>query len=290
MTAAAGLERIVVGVDGSEAAAAALAWAGRLARRVGAEVVVAHAFRPDESEVPPDRYDELQAQAQAETRLADEWTTPLADSGAPYRTLLLSGAPDVLLNTAETEHADLLVVGPRGHGRFASFHIGSVAHYLAHHTTRPLAIVPAPGAAAPLERIVIGVDGSPGSMGAARWCTRLALSVDAEVIAVCALEPHPSWWPETTLDRCDERLGGAWTAPLHDAGVKVHPVVRAGIHPVEALSATATDEQAGLVVVGAKGIGGFLGLRLGRVPAQLVHHTQLPVVIVPVPSAAPNLP
>jgi nucleotide-binding universal stress UspA family protein len=288
MTAAAGLKRIVVGVDGSEAAAAALAWAGRLARRVGAEVVVAHAFQPEESEVPLDRYDELQAQA--ETRLAGEWTTPLTDSGAPYRILLLSGAPDVLLNAAETEHADLLVVGPRGHGRFAGLHIGSVAHYLARHTTRPLAIVPAPRAATPLERIVIGVDGSPGSMGAARWCARLAVSVDAEVIAVCALEPHPSWWPEPTLATCEERLGGAWTAPLHDAGVKVRPVVRAGTHPVEALSVTAIEEQAGLVAVGAKGIGGFLGLRLGRVPAQLVHHTQLPVVIVPAPSAAPNLP
>jgi len=288
MTAPARLERIVVGVDGSTAAAGALAWAGGLAERVGAEVVVAHAFKPQESEVSPDHYRELQAEAQ--TRLAGEWTTPLAERGIRYRTMLLTGPPDVLLDAADAEDADLLVVGPRGHGRFAALHIGSVAHYLAHHTTRPLAIVPAPGAVAPLERIVIGVDGSPGSTHAARWCARLAVSLDAEVIAVCALEPRPDWWPEPARSDCDEQLGGAWIAPLHDAGVKVQPLVRADTHPVEALSATAADEGAGLIVLGAKGIGGFLGLRLGRVPTQLVHHTQLPVVIVPAPSAEPDLP
>jgi nucleotide-binding universal stress UspA family protein len=43
------MERILVGVDGSAEAAAALAWAAQLAGATGAEVVVAHAFWPPPS-------------------------------------------------------------------------------------------------------------------------------------------------------------------------------------------------------------------------------------------------
>ena len=59
---------------------------------------------------------------------------------------MLDGPPEVLLEAAEAEHADLLVVGNRGAGGLAGLHVGSVAHHLAHHTGRPLAIVPSPTA------------------------------------------------------------------------------------------------------------------------------------------------
>jgi nucleotide-binding universal stress UspA family protein len=272
------LKRVVVGVDGSQAGSAALGWAGRLAQRVGAEVVVAHAFEPDESELPPGRYDELRAEA--ECRLVAEWSAPLRSCDVSYRRLLLTGPPDRLLDAADHLDADLLVVGPRGHGGFAALHVGSVAHHLAHYARQPLAIVPAPTAALPLDRIVIGVDGSAGSMAAVRWCARLAAGLDAEVAAVCALERHAAL-AERAVAVCEEKLRDAWTAPLHDAGVKVHPIVREETHPVAALSAVVRDENAGLVVVGVRGLGGFLAMRLGRLPLQLVHQTQLPVVIVP---------
>jgi len=145
------LKRILVGVDGSDTAAAALGWAGRLAHVVGAEVVVATVFQPDQAEVSPDRYEAL---TQSAERLLDtEWSEPLSGSGAARRSLLLTGQPDALLEAAEREDVDLVVVGPRGHGRFARMHIGSLAHHLAHYTTRPLAIVPAPGAAAAFDRV-----------------------------------------------------------------------------------------------------------------------------------------
>ena len=69
------MKRILVGVDGSDASAAALGWAGRLARVNGAEVVVAHVFQPDQAELPPKRYDELRWDA--ERCLETEWVAPL---------------------------------------------------------------------------------------------------------------------------------------------------------------------------------------------------------------------
>ena len=55
------------------------------------------------------------------------------------------------------------------------------------------------------------------------------------------------------------------------------------IHPVAAIARVVEEEGADLAVLGTWGIGGFLGLRLGRVPVQVVHHIQLPVVLVPPP-------
>jgi nucleotide-binding universal stress UspA family protein len=281
------MKHILVGVDGSDSAAAALAWAGRLARLVDGEVVVVNAFRPDQAEVSPERYEE--SWQEAERRLAAEWSEPLAATGAHHRSLLVAGGPDRLLEVAEDEDVDLVVVGPLGLGAFASLHLGSVAHHLAHHTRRPLAIVPEAGAQASIERIVVGVDGSEGSDAAVRWCADVAGAVNAEVVAVYAFEPLVEWVPESDprswRQAAERMVTTEWVAPLRAAGVSVRTRIIADIHPVAALAGAIEDEGAGLAVVGTRGRGGFGGLRVGRVPIQLVHHTHKPVVLVPAPTS-----
>lgn len=275
------MRQILVGVDGSEASAAALGWAGRLARAAGADVVAATVFHSSEVEVDPKRYEELRAEA--EQRLGAEWSKPdIAER--PYRSLLLDNSPNALMQAADREDSDLLVVGPQGHGRFASLHIGSLAHHLAHYTTRPLAIVPEPGADRGLDRIVLGLDGSDCSDVAARWCAELAVRVGAHVIAAYAFKPpmelvpesDPHSWVTTSRRELDQ-----WAAPLREAGASFETLIVRDTHPVEGLAQAIDTTNADLVVVGARGIGGFLGLRVGRVPLQLVHHTHVPVIMVP---------
>jgi nucleotide-binding universal stress UspA family protein len=277
------LSRMLVGVDGSPAADAALEWAGRFAGQVGAEVLVANVFEPEQAEISPDDYEKLIADA--ERRLAEDWAAPLRGAAVRHRCLQLTGTPDSLLAATEAEDADLLVVGTRGAGRHAGLHLGSLAHHLAHYTRGPLAIVPIAGAASSIDRIVVGVDGSPGSAAAVRWCADIAATVGAEVSAVCAFDPHPrggfgddaSGW-RTTAERA---ISAERIEPLQAAGVVVRTRIVEGTHPLGALEAVAAEEGAGLFVVGSRGLSAVGGLRLGRLPLQLVHHTHLPVVIVP---------
>jgi nucleotide-binding universal stress UspA family protein len=278
------IKRVVVGVDGSRAAASALSWTGRLARRAGSEVIVANVFESEQAEVSPADYDNLLALTA--DLLRTKWSEPLGDSGVPHRSLLLTGGPDRLLSAAEEESADLLVVGTRGTGRFAALHVGSLAHHFAHHTMGPLAIVPAAGARSTFDRILVGVDGSAGSEGAVRWCADLAAATGAEVIAVCAFEANVAlgprlldeqrWW-----EAAERAISGRWIAPLVAAGVKVRTRIIEGQRPVTALARVVDQEDAGMVVVGTRGISEVLGRRLGRVPLQLVHRTQRPVVLIP---------
>ena len=73
----------------------------------------------------------------------------------------------------------------------------------------------------------------------------------------------------------------SWIAPLRAVGAVVRTPIIEGKHPLAALESAATEEDAGLFVVGTRGLSEVSGLRLDRLPLQLVHHTHLPVVLVP---------
>ncbi|HNI34196.1 MAG TPA: universal stress protein [Microthrixaceae bacterium] len=279
------MKKILVGVDGSHASLAALNWAGRLGVVLDADVVAATVFRSQESETDSERYEALRSEV--ERQLHEEWALP-PDAEAPYSSLLLADSPHSLLDAAERENADLVVVGPEARGRFASLHIGSFAHHLAHYTDRPLAIVPESGANRGLERIVLGLDGSAGSSDAARWCAAVAATAGAHVVAAYAFKPPIEFLPESDAHSwfvTSQHELERWVGPLRDAGVAFDAQVVKETHPVQGLVHAVDSVDADLVVVGARGIGGFSGLRVGRVPLQLVHHTHVPVVMVPATTA-----
>ncbi len=274
--------RMVVGNDGSDSAARALAWAGRLAQRSGAEVVVARMFSPVEAEVSPEVFDELEQDASGDVeRIALELLGPL---GISYRTMVEPGTPDGLLRLGDDLDADLIVVGTRGEGGFAALHIGSTAHHLAHRAERPLAIIPIAGADASFDRIVVGIDGSTGSTSAAAWGGALAMSTGSEVIAVQSFEPYVEWVPDSDPQSVMSSVAhdtDECTAAMRAQGVQVRTQVVKDVHPVAALAAAVEQESAGVAVVGRRGHGGLAGQLLGGVPERLLHHTHIPVVVVP---------
>lgn len=273
------LRRIVAGVDGSPASLDALRWALELAHAVGGTVTAVYAFTPDYTGMTEAHYQVLRAEA--EQRLAS-WCEGAVGPGS-VESLLVEGDPDTLLTVAG-RMADLLVVGTRGAGGFAHLHLGSVAHHLAHHTRVPLAIVPTSAVGHPVKRIVVGVDGSGGSAAAVNFCATVAPLLGASVVAVYAFEPIIEWVPETdprSWRRFAEAEVRRWVTPIEVSGVPVAVNVDRDIHPIAALCRAIDVEPGTLAVVGTRGLGGITGMRLGRVPIQLVHHTGAAVVMVP---------
>lgn len=279
------MKRVAVGLDGSTAAAEASVWAAWLAAATGAELLAITAWLPQQAEGTPE--DIARRRAEAAEVLDRQWCEPARSFGVEPRPLLVDGTPDVLTATVRDADADLLVVGNRGGGGIAALHIGSVAHHLAHHLVQPLAIVPAPTARAHPGTIVVGIDGSPASAAAVRWCAELAVAVSARVIAVTAFEPLLATITDHDLDEDHHPIEHhlqRWIEPLRAAGVEVETHLLRDVHPVAAITDAARG-AAQLVVVGSHGLGGFSGMRLGGVAVQLVHHTELPVVVVPAEAA-----
>lgn len=137
-------------------------------------------------------------------------------------------------------------------------------------------------------RIVVGVDGSPGSAQALRWAADEADRCGAALTAVTAwgfLEQHPPdgapfdpHFDETTAlanlrDHLDRALG-AERAPSVEARAICDL-------PARALVEAASD--ADLLVVGARGLGGFKGLLLGSVSQHCLQHANVPVAVVRAP-------
>jgi nucleotide-binding universal stress UspA family protein len=134
-----------------------------------------------------------------------------------------------------------------------------------------------------LDRIVVAVDGSENSVAAVRWAADLASTIGAEVVAVHALgllermdtELQPS---EPNRDEIQRRFETEWCAPLD--GVQSRRLLRDG-SAVPVLLAVADEEDADLIVLGSRGLGGYPELLLGSTSTQVAQHSHRPVTIVP---------
>jgi nucleotide-binding universal stress UspA family protein len=134
-------------------------------------------------------------------------------------------------------------------------------------------------------RIIVGVDGSPSSVQALRWAVEQARLTGAPVCAVCAwdLPASPTLLAvEEDIDCREEGVRPVLDGAIKDAtgdaeAVSVQREVVCG-HPAEVLVNASTD--AGLLVVGSRGHGGFAGLLLGSVSQHVVAHASCPVVVV----------
>lgn len=263
--------KILVGVDGSAPSLAALQLAGRVAARTKVPVEVIRAW---DVTLPDDSEDEVRG-------LCDD----LVALGVEFTARALPGDPrNVLVDTLRSEGADLLVVGDRGHGGFLGLGLGSMAHYVAHHVTVPVAIVPQ-GAQIGGGPVIAGLDGSEANDAAAEWAAALAGELDRSVLAVLAVEPLADSYPHGTQTNW-KYVGQAEVEDQLDRVRGAFPDVTfelelAHAHPVPGLVGVAERRDAPVIVVGTKGRAGFAGTLLGHVPMQLAHHSTRPVVIVP---------
>lgn len=138
---------IVVGVDQSEDAKAALSFANEEALLRGATLRAVHAWQFGyigmgfEGAAPSLGGDIAQlreaAGAALETTVRD--ALPRADGVKIERRVVEGTAAGDLVD--ESRNADLLVVGSRGHGGFAQLLLGSVSQQCAHHAACPVVIV-----------------------------------------------------------------------------------------------------------------------------------------------------
>jgi len=142
---------IVVGIDGSPAADAALSFALEEAKLRNLPLRVVCAWEIPAIEyagapfaVTPDLT--IEAEHSAGRVLGEAAEKIGANPGVHVETLAVHGhPPNVLLDQARD--ATLLVVGTRGRNTLASLVLGSVSQTVAHHCPSPLTIVPGPHSA-----------------------------------------------------------------------------------------------------------------------------------------------
>jgi nucleotide-binding universal stress UspA family protein len=136
-------QRIVVGVDGSDASVEALRWALEQAAPTGAVVVAIHAWHdvygaaaPFAVAVNPQLY--VDAAAAVLDRAIEQATGGRAE--LVEARVVHDGPAAAILDAARD--ADLVVVGSRGRGGFAGLLLGSVSQQVVHHAACPVVVIP----------------------------------------------------------------------------------------------------------------------------------------------------
>lgn len=278
-------ESVVVGYDGSERSLDAVRWAAGWAARVGRHLTIlavdplaAH-WAPLRPELPPADRADVRALAVSVTQ---DHPDLRVDVDFQW------GDPAELLVRAGREGHDI-VVGSRGLGQLRGLVVGSVSAAAVTYS-HGHAVVVVPSGTPGFDRtrpIVVGFDGSPESIAAARFALDQARTWGVRMIVIAAahlpvVTSTTAGFDATALTAAIEGLHEAARADL-DPILADYPDVsvtfRAEVGP-PALSLAEASADASLIVVGSRGRGGFAGLLLGSTSRAVLHAARCPVAVI----------
>jgi len=284
------LQHVVVGVDGSEPGRVALRWALAECALHGARLDVLHAWRTPMVFVPQEYPAELVEMGEMDKAVEAFIQAELdavgadADCGVVIDPTPVGGyAAHALIEASR--HAQLVVVGRRGQGGFPHEVIGPKAVQVAHHAVCPVTVVPDEWSGDG-EGVVVGVDGSDPSASALQWAVAEAQLRHAAVTAVMAwglLDQHHAPNEEEFDPQYDETDARAALEQFVTKAVGSSPPTPVELQVINDLPARALIERAlrsELLVVGARGLGGFRDLLLGSVSHRCLAHAGCPTVVV----------
>jgi nucleotide-binding universal stress UspA family protein len=296
-----GQMRVLVAIDGSEPAGLALDLMGSLAWPPESEIVVAEAV-----EVGPALFggpwpalaavqiDRIEADVRAAAQEAvQQGRKKLARLGLNVQEIVLRGRPaTAIVDQARRMHADLVVVGSRGHGAIASMLLGSVSAEVVDHAPAPVLVARGRG----LERILFAWDGSSCATRAADLLRTWPIFAGSKVRVVSVADVEIPWWtgfpeagsPEMMpmyVEAADasrkqlDEIAREMTAQLQASGFTAVADRREGDAATEILAA-ATASKADLIIMGTHGRTGLRRLVLGSVARNVLQHAPCSVLVV----------
>lgn len=287
---------ILVGVDGSASALAAVRWAAHDAALRDMPLTLVHIV-----DVPVQGWLRVPVPAgfrqwrEKRARECIESAVEVAEESigerGPVRIeskVFYSATVPTLVDLSKD--AEVVVVGYRGHGgSLVRNFLGSVSSGLVYHGHCPVAVIHDDE---PLVTdvtrapVLVGIDGSPASEAATAIAFEEASRRDVGLIALHAwtdlrvsdlkaVFPNANWDAELAHEEetLAERLAG-WQERYPDVGV--HRRIEVG-EPARPLLEASKRTQ--LLVVGSHGRGGYAGMLLGSVGAAVVNRARVPVIV-----------
>jgi nucleotide-binding universal stress UspA family protein len=294
--------RVLLATDGSDSAAAALKFLAGFPFPAGSEAIVLSVI--DNRSFPLDDefgdafgidLQETREVQQGETeRLLAATGQRLREAGWAGATQIRNGDPaEEIIQAAEEQDVDLVVLGSHGTTGIGRFLLGSVSDRVLSHAPCSVLIVRAPAAPQPAAaagrdrwRILLAHDSSEASAKALSLCASLPLDDTAEVTAVRVM-------PLVTGYRQDiqQQLNTIWQQKKQAAGASLEeavqalrwstPHVAAELREAEDVSAEILDmaEQSGtdLIMLGCKGRSAIQRFLLGSKTNRIARHAQCSV-------------
>ena len=290
--------KILLATDGSREAELAAKTAIRVAQETGSELHVIHVLiLPPQSAHDPYSFN-TEAREQAEKRSRarlEELVGRIETSGGKVGGSHLGvGRPDAeIIDRAEEIGAGLIIVGSRGLGTIRRSLTGSVSDSVVHYAHCPVLV--ARGEAVELPtKILVAIDGSEEAVLAASTAADLAKGTGSE-LHVVYVEPltyahQLAGWETYNVDllnRLDEAAEEEASSRLEEQVQKITETGGeiAGAHarvgyPDAEIVGLAGRLDAGLIVMGSRGLGPLRRALMGSVSDSVVRHAHCPVLVV----------
>jgi nucleotide-binding universal stress UspA family protein len=267
---------VVVGVDGSPGAAAALEWAADEAHHRGCELVIVHAIEyPDRHTVATETTDVVERELGQHADRVLSWSLKVARERQPALITRIRRVPAAPVHSLVecSASAQLLVLGRQGVHRGFDSALGGISHHVAAYAWCPVVVVPCPpvpGAAGGV--IAVGVEPGRGGCVVLDEAFACAERRHARVLAVLAVPGE--------ADRGEGYRALAATARTIAAD---HPAVPMNLHveigfPGDVLLNASC--HADLLMLGINHLGDRRLSRLSWPAATLLARSQCPVEIV----------
>ena len=287
-------KKIIVGYDGSDQAKDALALA-RVLASAGTTLVAASIYKSEEAfgkGMTGDRGFESALREEAEGVLAD------VGEGVEKRTHGRGSPAHGLQEVAESERADLIVVGSTHHGAIGRTFVGSTSERLLHGAPCPVAVAPKGFASAEnpeIHVVAAAYQGVEEARRALELAKGIALESGATLRVISVVEPpeaaSPMYANDYHWDEYSQRLRQSVEDELADAVAKAPGELHAQSSVITGDPATVlakkAEEGVDLLLMGSRGYGAVKGVLLGSVSAKLIRTATCPLLIVPRGSAVP---
>jgi nucleotide-binding universal stress UspA family protein len=181
------ITKIVVGTDFNQLAAAALRFAGGIAGRAGAELIVVYADTFD----PPAEFTAGQVRHIAETiersksktrEQLDAHVAKQIAKGVAWKAVVADGLPATSISgVADAEGADFIALGTHGRGGLQRLLIGSVAEAVIREARVPVLTVRSTELPHDVRRVLCPVNASEPAAAAVSHASNIAGALDAEL-------------------------------------------------------------------------------------------------------------
>ena len=286
-------DRVILGVDFSDASRVAFEHAAMLARTMELPLLIVHAWNPRgwlpklASELAPKWLEDARGGARGEL---DAWVRSAERRGVRAEAVLQRGrASEELIELAQ--QGTLLVVGRRGQASLDHVLLGSVTERVTSAAKCPVLVVPrAATPAVPPARLLVGVDFSQNSaiaLTTARDIARSASKHPALVLAHARHDERALWLeggaefgrerPAATTDDV-KRLARdriARTVPFESCLVEGHAEL--------GLVRLATEKRCDWIVLGVQGRTKLAALLIGSTTHGILRLADRPVLVAPDP-------
>ncbi|MDD4859691.1 MAG: universal stress protein [Dehalococcoidales bacterium] len=285
--------KLLVPLDGSVLAEAALPYAAELAGKMGSEIILLYVSDPvnDPYRHMYDPY--LQKMTEAVRDHVRRHLFPGKEPNVSSR-ILVGEAAEQIASYAENKDIDLIVMSSHGHNGFKRWTLGHITDKVIRNTIRPVAVIRSKGTTKEgIFRVMVTLDGSKVSEAALPYARELALGLKAELILFEVLTPDYYAYTNEAYKELAEAKKAARSyvekiaVQMKENGVRTTAELREGLvsDTPEMIIRMIDEVGADTVVMATHGRSGLSRWALGSAAEKVLRGIEAPLILVKPPEA-----